>query len=449
MSPRRILAVFHLYQSMSTKGAPLRPGGQVALRKLGNAQNALGMLYMERAAAVDLAQGEAAVAREKDNWQRSCTRFTQSAQTFGRVADAVNVALVNCNLGKLMRVRCASAVLRGQVAGGPTRQERMLHDKAIEYYQAAMESLQRRGTHPGVWDIVSVELAGAYLAFASLLQGNLGTVDRSVPDLLAKALRLYTEEHSLASKGSGGGLADDGHDDTRRSEAVANKVVEVHHRLAKYHADACSGGGGGGGSGVQNQSCKLADLHYQRAIKMYTAISGATAAKNCFQVHLEAASMHLAANEIAGRYRHLAASLDLLLDSAPALSRLQVEVEGTNAKPGRRGTATGVTGTAGSAACSIVVGDIGEEIQGLTGDTAMLLRELHRLLGLCLRGLLKETHKRGQGGGNSSKKRADRLRHLFEMYLRHMPAPAIVDAANLTALPLVIDTLQAMQQATV
>lgn len=410
---------------MAAPLSSLSSEAQAALRKLGNAQNALGTLYMARTAAVDLAKGEAAVVEERDTWQKSCARFTQSAQTFGRVADAVNLALVNCNLGKLMRLRCASAVLRGQMAGGPTRQERMLHDKAIEYYQAALDSLHKRGTHPAVWDIVSVELAGAYLAFASLLQDNLGGVDPLVPELLSKALRLFNEEQRLATrqdtrKDPGGQRVA-----SNRCSAAANKIVESHHRLAKYHADIFSQAATDTGIMLEQES-KLGDLHYQRAMKMYADMGGPTASKNLLQVHLEAASMNLAA---ISSHKHLAAAYEHLTASVGALTALQEEARLARADGGS---------SDGNASGSLL-----REMDALKADVAMLLQELHRLFGTCLRTLLKEGQRRT--GSAPGRKRASKTKRLFETYLRQMPPAGTVTADTaLASVPAFVSAIHAL-----
>ena len=88
--------------------------------------------------------------------------FTAAVTAFGAARDRVNQALVNCNLGKLMRIGCSAVLLYREQGAPPTKRENSLHDRAV----------RDGGPRPfeGGWD-------GSFAVFRFLLALRIATLN--------------------------------------------------------------------------------------------------------------------------------------------------------------------------------------------------------------------------------------------------------------------------------
>lgn len=294
-------------------------------RKLGNARNVLGTHLMGVAAAEADAPRMADTALDSDTaWHRSCSLLLRSAGDFEAVGDAVNQALVKCNLGKLMRV----GYLRLPSASGSRR--RQLHNRAVAFYREAAEALGRRSAHPQVYDMVQAELAGASLAFAALLQdgapedhrpsaaaaatpgtapplppsaesgngdGRLGSgvaspvslaasepaavgAEQDLADLLGEAITLYAAEVRLAKAAVAVAPKVAAAAQEQREQRARWRLAEAHHRLALLHSRAARQGN------APTHALRLAEHHFLQALELYASGAGRSPL-HVLQVRLE------------------------------------------------------------------------------------------------------------------------------------------------------------------
>ncbi|XP_077992007.1 erythroid differentiation-related factor 1-like isoform X2 [Glandiceps talaboti] len=190
-------------------------------RRLGNARNELGKLYMKQ--AVDTAEqvqddDESPSKEEEILWKKSFGYFEGALKVFDAVNDTVNQALVNCNAGRLMRI-CAQAYNIGRFS----QQERHYYNKAINYYQTAMRQLGDENSP--IRESVSWELSTTYFTMATLLQDNAPLevmaqeeVEKNIKDCMIKALK-------YCDVGEG----------SPRQPITQYRAATIHHRLASMH----------------------------------------------------------------------------------------------------------------------------------------------------------------------------------------------------------------------
>ena len=65
----------------------------------------------------------------KTLWKQAYQQLANAVVTFESVKDKINVALVKCNLGKLMRVGYCAELMQGRIGNMPSRHEHELHEK--------------------------------------------------------------------------------------------------------------------------------------------------------------------------------------------------------------------------------------------------------------------------------------------------------------------------------
>ncbi|XP_030632021.1 erythroid differentiation-related factor 1 [Chanos chanos] len=240
--------------------------GQV-LKRLGNIRNEVGVFYMNQAAALQTekeAKRCVSVA-EQELWKKSFSCFEKGMKDFEAISDTVNMALLLCNIGRLMRI-CAQAhcaMATEQSRGELSPEEALYYNKAIDYYQRAMRCLASRESHPAVWDSVNWELSTTYFTLATLLQDYAPLsrkaqeqVEREVTETMMKSLRycdLQTE--------------------SPRQPLYQYRAATIHHRLASmYHS--CYRNQVGDESG-RKQHRSLAELHYSKAVRLFLSLTDA------------------------------------------------------------------------------------------------------------------------------------------------------------------------------
>ena len=122
-------------------------------------------------------------------WKSSYACLTDGLACFDVCGDIRNKALVSANLGRLMR-QCA-AVFSTRAANEHeefSQQEKVYYDKAISYYQSALQILKNRNHYTEIWASIENDLSGVCFIYGTMLQ------DR------APLSRLSTQEvHSLVN----------------------------------------------------------------------------------------------------------------------------------------------------------------------------------------------------------------------------------------------------------
>lgn len=291
-------------------------------------------------------------------WHRSFSCLLGSAADFEAVGDTVNQALVKCNLGKLMRIGYLRLPLRSA-----SRRREMYH-KALEFYRSASCVLVKRAVHPEVWDMVQLELGGASLSFAALLQdgdmasgtdsgatspapsldmagessANGGAPEQDLANLLQEAVDVFTrvvekaETESAAQaqahpKGAAAAknstsstikAAEGQLEQQQRTLRIRWQLAEAHHRLALLHRKA-----------VQQLQApvyafQLAEHHYIKALELYNA-PGVRSPLHILQVRVEWLALQmdgdpvLAGKDLDLKEESLRRALATLLRSCPVL----------------------------------------------------------------------------------------------------------------------------------
>ena len=116
-------------------------------------------------------------------WKSSYSCLTDGLACFDVCNDIPNRALVSANLGRLLR-QCAAVFssLATDQNEEFSQQEKVYYDKALSYYQSALQILKNRHSHTDIWSSIQYDFSGVCYAYGSLLQ------DR------APLLRLSTQE---------------------------------------------------------------------------------------------------------------------------------------------------------------------------------------------------------------------------------------------------------------
>eukprot|EP00050_Salpingoeca_kvevrii_P015688 m.49156 g.49156 ORF g.49156 m.49156 type:complete len:615 (+) comp6462_c0_seq4:191-2035(+) len=171
-------------------------------------------------------------------WQNAYSKLLRGVVAFQGAGDNLNAALMHCNLAKLMRVGYCALLMQGRASDAPSHQERQLHDKAIVFYHDALKSLKTRATAPQIWDSITIDLGGAYLAFARLLQEPTATMmttdvlgaapitakseSHYILQLLSKALDQFEAALRTCTDPSG-------------NASLGSRIAECHHRIVRVH----------------------------------------------------------------------------------------------------------------------------------------------------------------------------------------------------------------------
>lgn len=134
------------------------------LRRLGNIHNEIGVYHMHQANANSEAFSE--------HYNKSLNHLQNGIKIFENVRDISNLALLYSNMGRLMRFCAHFYSPNIENKRRPKGQEKHFYDKALDYYQKALNVLNARHDHPQVWDTVTWELSSALYTRATLLQDD-------------------------------------------------------------------------------------------------------------------------------------------------------------------------------------------------------------------------------------------------------------------------------------
>ncbi|EDV19744.1 uncharacterized protein TRIADDRAFT_61759 [Trichoplax adhaerens] len=142
-------------------------------KRIGNNRNELGTYYMTLAAEISSKDEPSLKAAEKA-WKKSAAFFEAGIRTFETISDRPNIALLNSNIGRLLRLYVHSIGIREskqrEKARQVTEEEKMYMYKAIEAYIRAINVLGVRKNYVQIWDSIRDQLCGTYRILATLLQ---------------------------------------------------------------------------------------------------------------------------------------------------------------------------------------------------------------------------------------------------------------------------------------
>ncbi|XP_041454164.1 erythroid differentiation-related factor 1-like [Lytechinus variegatus] len=228
-------------------------------QKLGNACNELGVFFMNTAANLASVKDSMPSTFEQELWKESYRCFDTGVKSFEEVSDSINVALLNCNMGRLMRL-CAQSYASGGSMGPNSEfspKEKHYYVKAAECYARGLHILGHKSGHVTLWDSISWELCSTYFNMACLMQdqppvatSSLAEIEKDVLEFMSKALTLCDVEDTSSS----------------RHPLYQYRAATIHHRLASmYHNSIRSQS-----SHMKKKHTKtLAELHYTKAVKLF------------------------------------------------------------------------------------------------------------------------------------------------------------------------------------
>lgn len=247
-------------------------------RRLGNTYNDMAVMYMQRAETL-YSTTNAVTENVRKLWQQSIESFHCGIDAFHQAGDSVNHALLNSNLGRLMRL-CAhcEAPETDERCKEFTSLERRYYQKAFHSYEEALCALSRRDCSPEIWDSVSWEFSTALFTMATLLQdyAPLSTraqedVEKEIAELLVRAL----SHCDIVTPGC-------------RQLICQYRAGTIHHRLASLYHHA-----------IRNQVVEnaaklkefqqLAETHYREASSLFQAVEHPP---EFLRVQLEHVGMH-------------------------------------------------------------------------------------------------------------------------------------------------------------
>nr|DBA14983.1 TPA: hypothetical protein GDO54_004252 [Pyxicephalus adspersus] len=291
------------------------------LKRLGNIRNEIGVFFMNQAAAL---QSERAASKgvsiaEQDLWKKSFSSFEKGIANFEYIQDTTNMALLLCNMGRLMRI-CAQAHCgsgNDDRRGEFSPEEALYYNKAVDYYHRALKSLDKRDTHQAVWDSVYWELSTTYFTMATLLQDYAPLsrkaqeqIERQVTEAMMKSLK-YCDVETVSA----------------RQPLCQYRAATIHHRLASmYHSCLRNQVGD---EHLRKQHRVLADLHYSKAAKLFQVLNDAPC--ELLRVQLErvafAEFQMSSQNSTAGKVKSLCGALEIMMNTQCAFLVLQKELE--------------------------------------------------------------------------------------------------------------------------
>ncbi|KFO38264.1 Erythroid differentiation-related factor 1 [Fukomys damarensis] len=289
------------------------------LKRMGNVRNEIGVFYMNQAAALQSERlvSKSVSAAEQQLWKKSFSCFEKGIHNFESIDDATNTALLLCNTGRLMRI-CAQAHCgaEDEFKREFSPEEGLYYNKAVDYYLKALRSLGVRDIHPAVWDSVNWELSTTYFTMATLQQDYAPLsrkaqeqIEKEVSEAMMKSLK-YCDVDLVSA----------------RQPLCQYRAATIHHRLASmYHSCLRNQVGD---EHLRKQHRVLADLHYNKAVKLFQLLKDAPC--ELLRVQLErvafAEFQMTSQNSNVGKLKTLSGALDIMVRTEHAFQLIRKEL---------------------------------------------------------------------------------------------------------------------------
>ncbi|XP_005402051.1 PREDICTED: erythroid differentiation-related factor 1 isoform X3 [Chinchilla lanigera] len=289
------------------------------LKRMGNVRNEIGVFYMNQAATLQNERlvSKSVSAAEQQLWKKSFSCFEKGIHNFESIEDATNTALLLCNTGRLMRI-CAQAHCgaEDEFKREFSPEEGLYYNKAVDYYLKALRLLGTRDIHPAVWDSVNWELSTTYFTMATLQQDYAPLsrkaqeqIEKEVSEAMMKSLKYCDVD--LASP---------------RQPLCQYRAATIHHRLASmYHSCLRNQVGD---EHLRKQHRVLADLHYNKAVKLFQLLKDSPC--ELLRVQLErvafAEFQMTSQNSNVGKLKTLSGALDIMVRTEHAFQLIRKEL---------------------------------------------------------------------------------------------------------------------------
>jgi len=230
------------------------------IKRLGNVHNERGVFWMHRCAqAVKTSQRSSSEIKEL--FRKSFDEFESGIQTFEKIHDVSNIALLNSNLGRLMRYHAEfNTPMIDGIRQEFSTQERQSYQKAFDFYLRGLKLVENRSDLFDVYRTLSWELSNSYFSMATSLQDyaplssvSQDDVEKEVIECMNRALKYLDVELNYAA--------------SDRSALAKYRAGTIHHRLASLLHNSFRS--------QENKTRRkhlrsLASLHYQKALKLFS-----------------------------------------------------------------------------------------------------------------------------------------------------------------------------------
>ncbi|XP_048449137.1 erythroid differentiation-related factor 1-like isoform X2 [Rhincodon typus] len=196
--------------------------------------------------------------------------------------------------------------------------------QAVDYYLKAMRSLSRWEKHSAVWDSVKWELSTTYFTMATLEQDYAPLsrkaqeqIEREVADSMMKSLK-YCDIRT----------------ESARQPLCQYRAATIHHRLASMYHNSLRNQVGDDHFRKQHRS--LADLHYNKAVKLFQLLKDAPCELLRVQLERVAFSEFQMANQNSNvsKLKTLSGALDIIINSEYPFLLIQSELSTVQALQG-------------------------------------------------------------------------------------------------------------------
>ncbi|CAF0756223.1 unnamed protein product [Adineta ricciae] len=234
---------------------------RVLMKRLGNVRNEMGVYWMNRCAQAIKTCDQDGTKEIKELFRKSFESFDAGIQAFEKIHDISNVALLNSNLGRLMRYH---AQFYAPIIDGSrdefSQEERQSYHKAFDYYLRGLKLVENRTELFEVYRTLSWELSNSYFAMATSLQDHAPLTTMSQEDVEKEVIECMTRALKYLD-------VELNHPYSDRYSLAKYRAGTIHHRLASLLHNAFRTED----NKVRRKHLRsLASLHYDKALKLFS-----------------------------------------------------------------------------------------------------------------------------------------------------------------------------------
>ncbi|UJR27243.1 hypothetical protein I4U23_008538 [Adineta vaga] len=230
-------------------------------KRLGNVRNEMGVYWMNRCAQALKTYDQDTTKEITELFRKSFESFDTGIQAFEKIHDVSNIALLNSNLGRLMRYHAQfyAPIVNG-IREEFSQQERQSYHKSFEYYLRGLKLVEHRSDLFEVYRTLSWELSNSYFAMATSLQDHAPLSTMSQEDIEKEVIECMTRALKYLD-------ADLNHPSSDRYCLAKYRAGTIHHRLASLLHNAFRTEE----NKIRRKHLRsLASLHYEKALKLFS-----------------------------------------------------------------------------------------------------------------------------------------------------------------------------------